>query len=317
MHGLTTAMIRMRPKQHEPRPLRRAVLAAAVAAALAPVGRVWAGTSGRKRYDKGLLWRVEREGTPDSCVFGTIHVADARVAQPGANVLGILSRSRYFVMEVAIDATVDPGVFDQEQLADDQRLESIVGPDTYAQVRLILLERGVPERSIARMKPWVAMLAVASSGTRDASLALDERLLAAARGARLRVQALELVEEQIAAFDTVPLASQVALLRHALAYPGALQAENESMIQAWRAGDLAALVHFPARMEKHNPGIARHYDELVRHIVHNRTILMHHRLTMPLRTGRLFVAVGALHLQGEKGLLALLEQDGYHMTRIG
>jgi uncharacterized protein YbaP (TraB family) len=315
--GLTTAMTGTRPAADLPRPLRRAVLVAAAAAVCAPVGRAWAGASSRKRYDKGLLWRVERDGAPGSCIFGTIHLADARVAQPGSVVLDTLSRSRTFVSEIASGAMATPDVFESEQLADDQRLESLIGPDAYAQLRLVLVARGVPERVIARMKPWVAMLAVASSGSRDASLALDERLLAAARRARLRVLALEMVDEQIAAFDTVPRASQVALLRHALAHPAALAAENESTIRAWLDGDLAALVRFPARMDSLNPGIARHYDALVRHIVHDRTILMHHRLTMPLRTGRAFVAVGAMHLQGEKGLLALLEQDGFRMTRIG
>ncbi len=309
-------MIKLRPAVDRPHPLRRAVLAAAAASVFGPVGRVWAGASARKRFDSGLLWRVERNGTPDSCVFGTIHAADSRVAQPSAKVLAALARARTFIMEVAVDAMVDPGVFDQEQLADDQRLEFLIGPDAYAQTRLILVKRGMSERVIARMKPWAAMLAVASSGPRDASLALDMSLLAAARRARLRIQALESVEEQIAAFDTVPLVSQIALLKHALAHRAALDAENETMTQAWLAGDLAKLVHFPARMDSLNPGVVHHYDALMRHIVHDRTVLMHFRLAVPLQTGRMFVAVGALHLPGDKGLLAFIEQDGYRVTRI-
>ncbi|MGB8435032.1 MAG: TraB/GumN family protein, partial [Burkholderiales bacterium] len=177
-------------------------------------------------------------------------------------------------------------------------------------------ERGLSEPVIARMKPWVAMLAVASSGAQDASLTLDSRLLSAARHARLRVEALESIEEQVAAFDAIPLASQIALLRHALEHRAALEAENETMTQAWLEGDLAALAHFPSRMDSENPGVARHYNELMRHVIHDRTVLMHFRLATPLRTGRAFVAIGALHLQGEKGLLALLERDGFRPTRI-
>ena len=302
----------------EMRPMRRALMAVAAATVFGPVGRAWAaGAGSRKRYDIGLLWRVEKDGVPPSCVFGTIHLADPRVAEPSAAVLGELSRSRTFVMELAVDAIVDPSVFDLEQLAEGGKLESLIGAEAYAQTQALLVARGVPGRVVERMKPWVAMLAVASSGSRDASLALDSRLLAAARRAHLRVQALELVEEQIASFDAVPLASQVALLKHALAHRAALETEKETMIRAWLEGDLAELVNFPSRMDSENPGIARHYDELVRHLIHNRTILMHHRLTLPLRTGRIFVAVGALHLQGEKGLLALIERDGYRVTRIG
>jgi uncharacterized protein YbaP (TraB family) len=219
-------------------------------------------------------------------------------------------------MEIAVDAMVDASVFELELLEDSQKLESLIGADAYAQTRALLLERGVPARVIERMKPWAAMLAVASAGPRDASLTLDSRLLAAARRAHLRIQGLELIEEQIASFDTVPLASQVALLKNALANPAALAAENETMIQAWLKGDLAELARFPERMGRQSPGLAPHYQELMRHLIHDRTILMHHRLTLPLRAGRLFVAVGALHLHGDKGLLALVERDGYRVTRI-
>ena len=35
-----------------------------------------------------------------------------------------------------------------------------------------------------------------------------------------------------------------------------------------------------------------------------------------LRQGNAFVAVGALHLYGDKGILSLLERDGWRVTRL-
>ena len=298
------------------RPRRRALLACAAAAALCKPVVGWAGAGSRRRFNSGLLWKVERDGTPDSYVFGTMHVADPRVAEPSPAVLTALAQSRTLAMEVVVDSGVDPSVFDQEQLADDQNLEALIGVEAYAQTRHVLAKRGLSERAIARMKPWAAMMAVAAAGPRDAPLALDSRLLAAARQARLHVRALEMVEEQIASFDAIPIESQVALLKHALAHRPELEAENEIMIRAWLKGDLLTMVHFPSRMDSVNPGVVRHYDELVRHLVYNRTALMHHRLMPMLASGRVFVAVGALHLQGEKGLLALIEADGYRAAPI-
>jgi uncharacterized protein YbaP (TraB family) len=39
-------------------------------------------------------------------------------------------------------------------------------------------------------------------------------------------------------------------------------------------------------------------------------------LFLPLRGGPVFVAVGALHLYGERSLLALLREQGYRIRRV-
>jgi len=54
---------------------------------------------------------------------------------------------------------------------------------------------------------------------------------------------------------------------------------------------------------------------LARHIVDNRSVTMAHRLYLPLRSGRVFAAVGATHLYGTRGVLRLIEQQGYRVAR--
>ena len=62
--------------------------------------------------------------------------------------------------------------------------------------------------------------------------------------------------------------------------------------------------------------LRRHYALLTQQLVANRTALMAYRLFLPLRRGRVFVAVGALHLYGAKGLLAQLHEQCYRLNRI-
>ena len=64
------------------------------------------------------------------------------------------------------------------------------------------------------------------------------------------------------------------------------------------------------------PEMAAHYRVLARHIVDNRSTVMAHRLFLPLRQGRAFVAVGASHLYGETGVLRLLQKQGYRVTPV-
>jgi hypothetical protein len=265
-------------------------------------------------FTEGLLWRIAKRGVPDSYVFGTLHVADPRVgiAPPVADAL---ARSRTLALELVV-GVADERVFELEQLPDGGRLEPLLGRAAYVQVRTELVAQDVPERVVERMKPWAAMIKVARAAPRGGGTSLDEQLFAAARARRMKIEPLELVDEQVAAFDTVPVDTQVAILRHVLADRPALEAGVERTVEAWLRGDLAQLARLNAGSHDRFSDLGRHYLLLTKHLIHDRNVLMHHRLTMPLRAGRVFVAVGALHLHGEKGLLALIARDGYRVTRI-
>jgi uncharacterized protein len=265
-------------------------------------------------FVEGLLWRIAKRGVPDSYAFGTIHIADPRVGitKPVADAL---VRSRTLALEL-IDGVVDDRVFDLEQLPEGRRLQPLIGDADYARVRVELAAQDVPERVIERMKPWAAMMKVGRAPVRNGETSLDQQLLSAARARGLKIVPLELVDEQIAAFDAVPLETQVALLKHVLADRPALETGIEPTIRAWLRGDLARLARLEAGSHDQFSDMYRHYKLLTKHIIHDRNIVMHHRLFMPLRSGRVFVAVGALHLHGEKGLLALIARDGYRITRL-
>ena len=127
---------------------------------------------------------------------------------------------------------------------------------------------------------------------------------------------LESLEEQVAAFDAIPSDTQLALLQHAVDHRDELDAEVEPTLRAWLDRDLASLSRITVSMGKGDPELARHYAVLTRHIIDGRSALMAHRLFLPLRRGRVFVAVGALHLPGKQGLLELLKAQGYRVQRV-
>lgn len=271
--------------------------------------------AGPQPFAQGLLWRVSKRGTPDSYVFGTIHIADPRVSAIPKPVDDALAKSRTLALELVPEAA-EGEMQDFEQLDDGGRLEPLIGSDAYARLREELAAQGIAPETVSRLKPWAALVKVSRVAAPAAERSLDEALLAAARERHLHVTSLELVDEQIAAFDAVPLVSQIALLKDAIDHRDALAATIEPTIAAWRRGDLAALAAIPVRAAARSPGLAGHYRQLAKHIVEDRTVLMHYRLFMPLREGRVFAAVGAAHLYGRRGLLAMLQQDGYRVTRV-
>jgi uncharacterized protein YbaP (TraB family) len=51
-------------------------------------------------------------------------------------------------------------------------------------------------------------------------------------------------------------------------------------------------------------------------LLYDRNPRMVERMQPQLQAGSAFIAVGALHLYGDKGLLRLLERAGYRVTRV-
>jgi uncharacterized protein len=268
------------------------------------------------RFTKGLLWRVSKAGVASSYVFGTIHVADPRVLDLPDPVSRALARARRYYMESFQGEREAMRFLEAGQFDDGRRLEPLIGAGAYAKLVGMLRERQVPDDVIARLKPWAALANLTVTPEDYEKLTLDQKLVEVARERNLRVLSLEGVEEQISVFDRIPLDTQVALLKHALDHRDELVAMVEPTIRAWMNRDLAGIHSASTRAAERYPEVAGHYRILFRRVVENRSIVMAHRLFMPLREGGAFVAVGANHLYGAGGMLALIEKQGYRVERV-
>jgi uncharacterized protein YbaP (TraB family) len=293
----------------------RAALAFLYAAAIAFPARAEVLQS-ESRFAKGLLWRVSKSGIASSYVFGTIHLADPRVLEIPDPVSRALARSRRYYTESFQGEREAMRFLEAGQFDDGRRLEPLIGAGAYAKVVGMLRERQVPDDVIARLKPWAALANFTVTPEDYEKLTLDQKLVEVARERNLRVLSLEGVEEQISVFDRIPLDTQVALLKHAVDHRDELAAMVEPTIRAWMNRDLAGIYIASTRAAERYPEVAGHYRILFQRVVENRSIVMAHRLFIPLREGGAFVAVGANHLYGAGGMLALIEKQGYRVERL-
>ena len=266
-------------------------------------------------FDQGRLFRVDRAGVPPSYVYGTLHSNDARVVQLPPAVDAALAASRSMALETLLLEGDVATFFASAQYDDGRRLTDHVDAATFARIQSALGARGPDAAALERAKPWAVLLMLAQP--RDSGAAsLDGVLQAEARARRLALVALELPDEQVASLDAVPLASQLALMRWALDTQDERGAELEATTRAWLAGDLAGLWRLALEPGRRDAALAVHLRTLLKHLITDRNLLLAHRLHLPLARGRVFVAVGALHLHGRDGLLALIRRQGYRITRV-
>ena len=289
---------------------RRDFLLVALAATATP-----ASSAAPERFGKGLLWRITSNSGAVSHVYGTIHVADARLDALPAPVAQAFDRASSLMLEFVPDPYSRERFLEAAMFLDRQTLEEKIGSDDFERALEQLRPIGLSREFVNKLKPWGVLLNLrAASGASGAPL--EARLADRARERRLPVFQIEGVEEQIFTFDELPMDAQVALLKHSLVHRDELLQLAERTLEAYLAGDLQAIWRLREQFNSRHAEVAAYQAALTKRVVHDRSVVMAFRAQRELRRGNAFVALGALHLYGDKGVLALLEQDGYRARRV-
>jgi uncharacterized protein len=289
---------------------RRAFLAAALGLALPLAG------AGAERFSRGLLWRIERPGVEPSHVFGTLHAGDPRVGELPPPVRRAFAGSRSLMLEYVADRYARERFLEAAMYLDGRTLEEAIGRDDFERAVEALQPAGLTREFVSKIKPWGVLLNLRISRQPGGAVPTDAQLFALARKRRMAVSQIENVEEQVFTFDEMSLESQVALVKHYLTHREQLDELAERTLQAYLALDLAGIWQAQQDYVRRHPEIAAYQTELVKRVVLDRSVVMAFRMQRELRRGKAFVAVGALHLYGASGVLALLEEDGYRAQRV-
>ena len=268
-----------------------------------------------ERFSHGVLWRVTRNGVAPSHVYGTIHVADPRLAVLPGPVQKAFNAAKSLMLEFLPDSYTRERFLEAAMFLDGQTLEEKIGADDFERALAQLAPIGLPREFVNKMKPWGVLLNLHQPKS-SAGSPLDSQLLEQARGRRMPFSQIEGVEEQVFTFDEFPMESQVALLKHSLAHGPELVALAERTLEAYLAQDLTEIWRLREDFIARHPAVAAHQAVMTKRVVHDRSVVMAFRMQRQLRRGHAFIALGALHLYSKKGVLTLLEADGYRTTRV-
>ena len=261
----------------------------------------------------GLLWQISKPGIEPAYLFGTIHSEDPEVLQLPRPVQQAIDRSRTVVLEMLLDTETMMYSSAAMLMLDGRLLSDIIGKPLFRRVALAIRSRGIPDVMLERMKPWAAAV-ILSMPASETGLVLDMMLYQSALQQGKSVHGLETVQEQLDVFEALPEKNQVLMLQDAVDNFSQLDALHSELLDAYKQRDLAGLLALnETAMQTGDQSLA---DELQQHLIVDRNHRMSERMQVYLRQGQVFIAVGALHLPGEEGLLNLLEQQGFTVNRL-
>lgn len=288
---------------------RRRFIAAAAACA------AWPAWPAGERYAQGLLWAVSGDAGAVSHLYGTFQAPEESLGGLPREVLRAFEAAERLVVETRPDAYTTERFREAATFRRGQTLAQAIGEADFQRAVASLEALGLPREVVNQLKPWAILLNLGATGGAQASPP-DARLAALAEARGLPIEPLEGLEEQIFTFDECPMESQVALLRHSLSHPAEIPRRAERMLAAYLRGDLAAIARIGEEDGARFPEVAPHQAVLTKRVLHDRSVVMAHRMQRGLRLGGSFIAIGALHLYGNRGVPALLETAGYRMTRV-
>ena len=275
--------------------------------------------------NQGLLWRIEKKGLSPSYLFGTMHVTDRRVLAHGERLASTLSQIRVLAVEIASLAPESAAATNAiATRAIDPSLKSISAIDDPAlQIKLVaaLGERGIPRAAGETFKPWFIAMLLSVPGCemkRQAGKAVVLDRLIETRAASLgrRIVGLETLEEQINAIAALPDQTVNSMIRQMASLGTVRDDVFETLIATYLDGNVS---RFMAASRKGGifgtadlEGMAAFQSMLI----DKRNAVMSNRALPLLAKGEVLIAVGALHLPGDSGLVNLFRKAGYQVTPV-
>lgn len=260
------------------------------------------------------LYLVESGASKPSYVFGTYYSAHPRVL----DVLDEVQDAFQRCMVLATEFTGDWGTFGIAAmfLPVGQDLGDFLDDETLEAVLYGMEQRGVERQFARRVQLWAAAQSLWSpppgQDTDEYALPLDDEIFSMAFIAGKRHVVLETGPEASGPLARLPIDDQIAMVKTAL--EDDLDYFDRTMRQAYLDGDLERLVGL---FTENDPPMAEDAKErYLEATLYARQRLWMKRLAPLLDEGGAFVSVGAMHLYGEKGLIARLKRAGYEVTAL-
>lgn len=199
-------------------------------------------------------------------------------------------------------------------LPSGQTLDTVLSPATKTLLNKHLGDFGPMAEVAKRFKPWLAALTIESlawvNAGFDPNLGLDKHFYDRAMADGKTVQGFETMAFQVSLFDDMPMDQQDRLLASTLKDIDTEQANMTKLIAAWKDGDAPTVERLVLADMK---GEAAVYKRMLVDRNHAWIPKIDQLLN---RTGHSLVVVGAAHLVGPDGLIALLRAKGYTIEQI-
>ncbi len=262
--------------------------------------------------ENSLLWEIKTPGIEKpSFLFGTIHLICPVDFSLRDSVKATLARSEQVALEVDMD---DPAMMStmmkSMNMKEGNTLRNLVSATDYTRLAKFYQDSvGVSIAMLEKAKPFVLMGPLFNSILACQPQSYEMTLVELATKQKVEVIGIETLEEQMAIFDTIPYKDQVKTLLSMIDSLPQARGEFKQLVSLYKSENINELYKIT---EKSSFGMDGNQEIML--FDRNRKWIT--RIEKIINQKPTFFAVGAAHLGGEKGVIALLRQAGYQIRPI-
>lgn len=279
---------------------------------------------------QGIFWKISKDGAPTSYLLGTVHISNPRVTALPTPVEEAYKTVTNVVLELAEsvdEQQLNAAMMERADLLMAKPgfdLKTFVGTDTAEGLGRVLKERGLSFEAVAPLNPVIvySMVALPACEFRlqaSGAAFLDKALGQAALKDGKTLIGLETPVEQLEAFASLDDNFVRESLRSAVALGDRLDVLTGTTVELYLKEDIGAIMPLMEKAsEEFTPDIDLDsgYAAFTEALIDKRNKNMAERAVKYLEEAPSLIAVGALHLPGEGGLVERLSRQGYTLTKV-
>ncbi|MDX1911581.1 MAG: TraB/GumN family protein [Saprospiraceae bacterium] len=267
--------------------------------------------------EKALVWKISGKGLKKpSFLYGTIHMipkSEFELPESVREGLDNVGRVTFEIdMKEMTNIRSQMSLLTKSFMAGGKTLKDLLSPDDYALVKAKMAEKGLPGGMFERMKPLFlsTLFGAEDEGgmTSGAMTSVEMELYRMSRRRKLESAGLETAAYQMSVFDSIPYTAQAKMLVESLRSTdttGTGESQLDQMLRMYREQDISAM----QAMIGDDGGMGAYEHILLKKRNENWIPVMRR---MMAEKPTLF-AVGAGHLGGPSGVVALLRKEGYRV----
>ena len=274
----------------------------------------------------GLLWKVTKPDVKTSYLFGTMHLSDPRISNAPTQVLELLDKSETIIIETT--DVLDPAFInkilsnqpDLIQMQGNDTLSKLFSDEEQLEIRQQLSKRNLSLAAFDKFQPWIVtnLLSIPqceSVHQAQGKVALDMILAKRAQEQDKDLVGLETAAEQLEAMKTLPMEFHHKGLLASVRSIEEIDDFVETLTHLYLEGRIGLMA--PVLQALDEDGLNdEDYQKFEEIMINKRTHNMVERGLTFFNHGDVFMAVGALHLPGEDGLLELLRAHGFTVENV-